>query len=132
MASSSRKSARKRKETFLGERDPPISGEAVTPRGGDDDDGDSSSGSEPTGSVEDVLGRPTVDPWYKSSDRFPSVPVDPQPPLVDREWLVVREDVAAIVAWVPAFCEIRDLQIQRKEILVIPLSFDFHCSRAIG
>jgi hypothetical protein len=36
------------------------------------------------------------------------------------------------VAWVPASREIRDLQIQRNEILVVPLSFDFHCFRAIG
>jgi hypothetical protein len=36
------------------------------------------------------------------------------------------------VAWVPAFREIRDLQIQRKKILAVPLSFDFHYSRAVG
>ena len=36
------------------------------------------------------------------------------------------------MAWVPAFREIRDLLIQRKEILAVPLSFDFHCSRVIG
>ncbi len=36
------------------------------------------------------------------------------------------------MAWVPAFWEIQDLQIQRKEILVVPLIFDFQCSRAIG
>ena len=89
MASSSRKSARKRKKILFGERDPLISGKAAMPREGDDDGGDSSSSSEPTGSVEDVLGRPTVDPWYKSSDRFPSVPANPQPPSADWEWLVV-------------------------------------------
>jgi hypothetical protein len=36
------------------------------------------------------------------------------------------------VAWVPAFREFRDLHIQRKEILAVLLSFDFHYSRAIG
>jgi hypothetical protein len=46
--------------------------------------------------------------------------------------LVVREDAAADIAWVSTFREIRDLQIQRKEILAVPLSFDFHCSRATG
>uniref|UniRef100_A0A2N9G8Z9 Uncharacterized protein n=1 Tax=Fagus sylvatica TaxID=28930 RepID=A0A2N9G8Z9_FAGSY len=71
MASFSRKSARRRRKTFFGEGDPPISGEAATPRGGEDDGGSSSPGSEPTR------------------------PVD-------------------------------------EEILAIPLSFDFHCSRAAG
>jgi hypothetical protein len=35
------------------------------------------------------------------------------------------------VAWTPNFREIRDLQIQRNELLVVPLVFDFQCSRAI-
>jgi hypothetical protein len=73
-----------------------------------------------------------VDTWYKSSERFPSVPLNPQPPPVDWEWLVVREDGTADVAWVLTFREVRDLQIQRKEILVVPLIFDFQCSGVIG
>ena len=36
------------------------------------------------------------------------------------------------MAWVPTFREIWDLQIQRKKILAVPLSFDFHCFRAVG
>ena len=43
----------------------------------------------------------------------------------------MREDVAADVAWTPNFQEIRDLQIQRNEMLAVPLVFDFQCSRAI-
>ena len=43
----------------------------------------------------------------------------------------MREDAAADVAWTPNFREIRDLQIQRNEMLVVPLVFDFQCSRAI-
>ena len=73
-----------------------------------------------------------VDPWYRSSEWFPSVLANPQPPPVEWEWLVVREDAMADTAWVPAFREIRDLQIQRKKILVVPLIFDFQCSKAIG
>ena len=43
----------------------------------------------------------------------------------------MREDAAADVAWTPNFREIRDLQIQRNEMLAVPLVFDFQCSRAI-
>uniref|UniRef100_A0A2N9EVM6 Aminotransferase-like plant mobile domain-containing protein n=1 Tax=Fagus sylvatica TaxID=28930 RepID=A0A2N9EVM6_FAGSY len=57
--------------------------------------GDNNSGSDSIlGSPEphgDVLGRPTVDPWYRSSERFPSVPASLQPPPADWEWLVLRE-----------------------------------------
>ena len=132
MASSSWRSVRKRRNTRTNKGDPPISGEAAMLRGGEDDGNSSGSGSGLTEPFEEVLCRPTVDLWYKSSDRFPSMLVKPQPPLVDWEWLVVRENTTANVAWVPAFQEIRDLQIQRKEILAVPLCFDFHCSRAAG
>uniref|UniRef100_A0A2N9IMU7 Aminotransferase-like plant mobile domain-containing protein n=1 Tax=Fagus sylvatica TaxID=28930 RepID=A0A2N9IMU7_FAGSY len=62
-------------------------GGARVPRGsGDDSSGsDSILGSpEPHG---DILGRPTVDPWYRSGERFPSVPASLQPPPPDWEWL---------------------------------------------
>uniref|UniRef100_A0A2N9FAE9 Aminotransferase-like plant mobile domain-containing protein n=1 Tax=Fagus sylvatica TaxID=28930 RepID=A0A2N9FAE9_FAGSY len=81
-------------------------GGARVPRGsGDDSSGsDSILGSpEPHG---DILGRPTVDPWYRSGERFPSVPASLQPPPPDWEWL-------------------------RNEMLVVPLVFYFQCSRAI-
>ena len=55
---------------------------------------------------EDILGRPTVDPWYRGSERFPSILTSLQPPPIDWEWLVVREDVTAKVAWTPNFREI--------------------------
>uniref|UniRef100_A0A2N9GIL9 Aminotransferase-like plant mobile domain-containing protein n=1 Tax=Fagus sylvatica TaxID=28930 RepID=A0A2N9GIL9_FAGSY len=70
----------------------------------------------------DVLGRPTVDPWYRSSERFPSVPASLQPPPADWEWLVLREDATADMTWTPNFQEIRDLQIQRNEMLAVPLA----------
>uniref|UniRef100_A0A2N9EJ89 Aminotransferase-like plant mobile domain-containing protein n=1 Tax=Fagus sylvatica TaxID=28930 RepID=A0A2N9EJ89_FAGSY len=54
-----------------------------------------------------------------------------QPPPADWEWLVIREDAGADVAWTPNFREIRDLQIQRNEMLAVPLVFDFQCSRAV-
>uniref|UniRef100_A0A2N9G8W5 Aminotransferase-like plant mobile domain-containing protein n=1 Tax=Fagus sylvatica TaxID=28930 RepID=A0A2N9G8W5_FAGSY len=107
------------------------SGSARVPRGSED----GSSGSDSVlGSPEphgDVLGRPTVDPWYRSSERFPSVPASLQPPPADWEWLVLREDATADMTWTPNFQEIRDLQIQRNEMLAVPLVFDFQCSRAI-
>uniref|UniRef100_A0A2N9J9H8 Aminotransferase-like plant mobile domain-containing protein n=1 Tax=Fagus sylvatica TaxID=28930 RepID=A0A2N9J9H8_FAGSY len=82
------------------------SGGARMPRGS----GDNSRGSDSVlGSPEphgDILGRPTVDPWYRSSERFPFVPVSLQPPSADWE-------------------------IQRNEMLAVPLVFDFQCSRAI-
>jgi hypothetical protein len=45
---------------------------------------------------------------------------------------VVREDATADVTWTSTFREIRDLQIQRNEMLAVPLVFDFQCSRAAG
>uniref|UniRef100_A0A2N9I2V0 Aminotransferase-like plant mobile domain-containing protein n=1 Tax=Fagus sylvatica TaxID=28930 RepID=A0A2N9I2V0_FAGSY len=95
---------------------------ARVPRGSED----GSSGSDSVlGSPEphgDVLGRPTVDPWYRSSERFPSVPASLQPPPADWEWLVMREDATADMTWTPNFQEIRDLQIQRNEMLAVPLA----------
>jgi hypothetical protein len=49
---------------------------------------------------------------------------------MDWEWLVRKEDAAVDVAWVPPFQEIRDLQIQRNDVLAVPLVCDFQCSRA--
>jgi hypothetical protein len=56
--------------------------------------------------------------------------MNPQPPPSDWQWLVVREDATADMAWTPTFREIRDLQIQRNEKLTVPLVFYFQCSRA--
>ena len=69
-----------------------------TPRGPEDDGSSSESifGSpEPHG---DILGRPILDPWYRSSERFPSISASLQPPPADWEWLVIREDDGADVA----------------------------------
>jgi hypothetical protein len=129
MASSSKKKMKGRGGSSSGKGGSP--GGARVPRGsGDDNSGsDSILGSpEPHG---DILGRPTVDPWYRSGERFPSVPASLQPPPPDWEWLVIREDSAADMAWTPNFREIRDLQIQRNEMLAVPLVFDFQCSRAV-
>uniref|UniRef100_A0A2N9FRU8 Aminotransferase-like plant mobile domain-containing protein n=1 Tax=Fagus sylvatica TaxID=28930 RepID=A0A2N9FRU8_FAGSY len=106
-------------------------GDVRTSRGPEDNDSSSDSvlGSpEPHG---DILGQPILDPWYRSSERFPFISASLQPPPVDWEWLVIREDAAADVAWTPNFREIRDLQIQRNEMLAVPLVFDFQCSRAV-
>ena len=98
MASSLRRSMRKRGGTLAGEGDPLIIGALVVPRDRGDDGNGSSSGSESLEPLEEVLGRPMVDPWYRSSERFPSVLANPQLPPVDWEWLVVREDVTADAA----------------------------------
>ena len=132
MASSSRRSTKGRGGTFFDEGGPPVTGEAMAPRGLGDNGDSSSFGSGSPESLKEVLGRPTVDPWYRSGERFPSVPVNPQPPPRDWEWLLVKEDAIADVAWTPAFQEIRDLQIQRKEMLAVPLVFYFQCLRAAG
>uniref|UniRef100_A0A2N9IE21 Aminotransferase-like plant mobile domain-containing protein n=1 Tax=Fagus sylvatica TaxID=28930 RepID=A0A2N9IE21_FAGSY len=66
-----------------------------TPR---DPEADGSSSESVLGSPEphgDILGRPILDPWYRSSERFPSVPAGLQPPPADWEWLVIREDAGA-------------------------------------
>jgi hypothetical protein len=132
MVSSSRRSTRGRGRTFSGEGSPSVVGETAAPRGSRDNGDSSNSGSAAPESLEEVLVRPIIDPWYRSGERFPSVPVDPQSPPADWEWLVIREDATADVAWTPTFLEIRDLQIQRNEMLVVPLVFDFQCSRAAG
>ena len=54
----------------------------------------------------------------------------PTPPT-DLEWLVRKEDVVGDVAWVPPFQEIRDLQIQRNDVLAVPLIFYFQCFRVV-
>jgi hypothetical protein len=125
MASSSRRSAKGRGGTFPGKGGSSVSGKAVVSRGSGDNDDSSSSGLGSPEPLGDILGRPTVDPWYRSGERFPSVPASLQPPLADWEWLVMRKDAAADVAWTPNFREIRDLQIQRNEMLAVPLVFDF-------
>ena len=132
MASSLRRSTKGRGWTFFGEGSPSVVGEAATPRVSGDNVDSSSSGSGVLESLEDVLGRPIIDPWYRSGERFPSIPVNSQPPPVDWEWLVIREDATTDVAWTPTFREIRDLQIQRNEMLAVSLVFDFQCLRAAG
>ena len=131
MASSSKKSMKGRGGTFSSERGLSVAGDTAVLRGSEGNSGSSGSdlGSpEPLG---DILGRPIIDPWYRSGERFPYVLASLQPPPADWEWLVMREDAAANVAWTPNFREIRDRQIQRNEILAVPLVFDFQCSRAI-
>jgi hypothetical protein len=125
MASSSKKPMKGRGGSSAGK------GGVRTPR---DPEADGSSSESVLGSPEphgDILGRPILDPWYRSSERFPSIPAGLQPPPADWEWLVIREDAGADVAWTPNFREIRDLQIQRNEMLAVPLVFDFQCSRAV-
>uniref|UniRef100_A0A2N9H2I7 Aminotransferase-like plant mobile domain-containing protein n=1 Tax=Fagus sylvatica TaxID=28930 RepID=A0A2N9H2I7_FAGSY len=129
MASSSKKPVKGRGGSSSGKGG--TSGGRRVPRGSEDDSSGSDSvlGSpEPHG---DVLGRPTMDLWYRSGERFPSVPSSLQPPPADWEWLVMREDAVADVVWTPNFQEIRDLQIQKNEMLAVPLVFDFQCSRAV-
>ena len=98
MASSSQRSTKGRGGTFSGEGGPPVGGEAVAPRGLRDNGDSSSSSSGSPESLEEVLGRPTIDPWYRSGERVPSAPVNLQPPPADWEWLVIREDATADVA----------------------------------
>jgi hypothetical protein len=73
MASSSKRSTRGRGGTFSGEGGPSNAGRGSVR--GSEDNSDSSEfvlGSpEPLG---DILGRPTIDLWYRSGERFPSVP----------------------------------------------------------
>uniref|UniRef100_A0A2N9GHJ1 Aminotransferase-like plant mobile domain-containing protein n=1 Tax=Fagus sylvatica TaxID=28930 RepID=A0A2N9GHJ1_FAGSY len=102
MASSSKKPMKGRGGSSAGK------GGVRTPR---DPEADGSSSESVLGSPEphgDILGRPILDPWYRSSERFPSVPAGLQPPPADWEWL-----------------------IQRNEMLAVPLVFDFQCSRAV-
>ncbi len=74
MASSSRKSTKGRGGTFSSKGGYSVTGKVAASRGSEDN-GDSSSfglgSSEPLG---DILGRPTIDPWYRNGERFPSVP----------------------------------------------------------
>ena len=103
MVSSSKKPVKGRGGSSSSKGGPSVAGGVRTPRGPEDDGSSSDSvlGSpEPHG---DILGRPILDPWYRSSERFPSVSASLQPPQADWEWLVIREDAAADVAWTPNF-----------------------------
>jgi hypothetical protein len=131
MVSSSKKKAKGRGGSSSGKGGSSITGGARMPRGPGDNGSSSDSVLGSPESHGDILGRPIVDPWYRSGERFPSVPVSLQPPPPDWEWLVIREDLAADMAWTPNFREIRDLQIQRNEMFAVPLVFDFQYSRAI-
>uniref|UniRef100_A0A2N9FCT9 Aminotransferase-like plant mobile domain-containing protein n=1 Tax=Fagus sylvatica TaxID=28930 RepID=A0A2N9FCT9_FAGSY len=104
MASSSKKPAKGCGGSSFDKGGSSIAGGARTLRGSGDNGSSSDSvlGSpEPHG---DILGRPIVDPWYRSGERFPSVPASLQPPPADWEW---------------------------NEMLAVPLVFDFQCLRAI-
>uniref|UniRef100_A0A2N9FBL7 Aminotransferase-like plant mobile domain-containing protein n=1 Tax=Fagus sylvatica TaxID=28930 RepID=A0A2N9FBL7_FAGSY len=125
MASSSRKSAKGRGWTFSGKGGSSVAGKAAAPKGSEDHSDSSSSDLGSPETLGDILGQPTIDPWYKSGERFPSVPASLQPSPAGWEWLVIREDTAANVAWTPNFREIRDLHIQRNEMLAMPLVFYF-------
>jgi hypothetical protein len=83
MVFSSRRSTRSRGGTLAGEGVPSITGASMVlgDRGGDGGGPSSALGTlEP---LEEVLGRPVLDPWYRSGERFPSIPTNPQPPPVD-------------------------------------------------
>ena len=109
MASSSRRSTRRRGAFFSNEKGPAVADEAAAPKGLEDNNDSLGSGLGSPEPLGDILGRPTIDPWYRSGERFPSVPTSLQPPPADWEWLVIREDAAADVAWTLVFQEIRDL-----------------------
>uniref|UniRef100_A0A2N9ER68 Aminotransferase-like plant mobile domain-containing protein n=1 Tax=Fagus sylvatica TaxID=28930 RepID=A0A2N9ER68_FAGSY len=133
MASSSKTPAKTRGASSMGEEHP--NPEAAPPlMAPEETESDSHSDSDPvpagTGSSEEILARPILDPWYESGKMFPSVPAEAQPSPSGWEWLVKKEDAAADAVWVPPFQEILDLKIQRKDVLAVPLKFDFQCLRA--
>ena len=77
-----------------------------------------------------ILAHPTLDPWYESGSLFPSILAEARLLPAGWEWLVKREDAVVDAVWVPPFQEILDLKIQRKDILAVPIKFDFQCLRA--
>uniref|UniRef100_A0A2N9I2E6 Aminotransferase-like plant mobile domain-containing protein n=1 Tax=Fagus sylvatica TaxID=28930 RepID=A0A2N9I2E6_FAGSY len=123
MASSSKTPAKTRGASSMGEEHP--NPEAAPPlMAPEETESDSHSDSDPvpagTGSSEEILARPILDPWYESGKMFPSVPAEAQPSPSGWEWLVKKEDAAADAVWVPPFQEILilDLKIQRKDAWV--------------
>jgi hypothetical protein len=133
MASSSRTPAKTRSGSSMdeGHPSPEVSPPLVPP---EETESDTYSDSDPVstgvGSSEEILARPTLDPWYESGKMFPSIPAEVQPPPSGWEWLVKKEVAAADAVWVPPFQVILDLKIQRKDILAVPIKFDFQCLRA--
>uniref|UniRef100_A0A2N9HEB1 Aminotransferase-like plant mobile domain-containing protein n=1 Tax=Fagus sylvatica TaxID=28930 RepID=A0A2N9HEB1_FAGSY len=133
MASSSKTPAKTRGASSMGEehRNPEAAPPLMAP---EETESDSHSDSDPvpagTGSSEEILARPILDPWYENGKMFPSIPAEAQPSPSGWEWLVKKEDAAADAVWVPPFQEILDLKIQRKDVLAVPLKFDFQCLRA--
>ena len=68
---------RTRGGNLAGEGDPPITGTPMALRDRGDDDGGSSSTSGSPEPLKEVLGQHMVNPWYRSGERFPSIPVNP-------------------------------------------------------
>jgi hypothetical protein len=85
MASSSRRSTRGRRGTFSGEGGSSVASKAAASRGSEDHSDSSSSDLRSPKTLGDILGQPTIDPWYKSGERFPSVSASLQPPPADWE-----------------------------------------------
>ena len=82
MATSSKRTRRGRGGTFSGEGGSSVAGGAAA-RVSEDNSDSSSSGLRSPEPLGDILGRPIVDPWYRSGERFPSVPASLQPPPAD-------------------------------------------------
>ena len=133
MASSSRAQTKTHGGSSMDERDPTPT---VAPPlvASEEAESDSHSDSDPipvgSGPSEDILARPTLNLWYGSGKLFPSVSAEARLLPAGWEWLVKKEDAMADAVWVPPFQEILDLKIQRKDILVVPIKFDFQCLRA--
>uniref|UniRef100_A0A2N9G9C9 Aminotransferase-like plant mobile domain-containing protein n=1 Tax=Fagus sylvatica TaxID=28930 RepID=A0A2N9G9C9_FAGSY len=144
MASSSKRSTRGRGGTFFGKGGPSVVGEAAAPRGSKDNSNSSGFGLGSPEPLGDILGRPTIDPWYRSGERFPSVPASLQPPSVDWEWLVVREDAtvdcsraAGWAAWIDSklanreFCDRLEQAGVLRSILILKSSNMFRDTKAL-
>uniref|UniRef100_A0A2N9H2H3 Aminotransferase-like plant mobile domain-containing protein n=1 Tax=Fagus sylvatica TaxID=28930 RepID=A0A2N9H2H3_FAGSY len=133
MASSSKAQAETHGGSPMDEGDPATT-EALPLVASEEVESDTHSDFDPistgSGPSEGILARPTLDPWYESGKLVPSVSAEARLPPAGWEWLVKREDAVADAIWVPPFQEILDLKIQRKDILAVPIKFNFQYLRA--
>jgi hypothetical protein len=80
---------------------------------------------------ESPLERPLCDPWYLPHGAFPSR-IDLVSASSSQDLLCGSEQIDAASAWVPPAFTVMELEIRRKELLVVPIDFMSPCGPSIS
>ncbi len=71
---------------------------------------------------------PLFDPWYDNGGNFPYIPNKVSLPPPNWEWMLRGQEVTADKVWVPPLSSISDLKIQKGDMQLVPIDFEFPCS----